>query len=194
MCPAPSIEGTAHLKDTGFKDGLHEVAGRGFKDWPAPWRAMLARVDSTVKMAPSDTMNVDEAAPATSPEPSFAGPSHATINNPPAPSSVAPHAAPIAGPSNVTAALRHPAEDATDDTQTSADDISAFLHAVHPQLASPENVRKFVDAGVRNRESLTTMAGLSHGEQLAMLREDLRLAPLEARLVRAALKEFAGQV
>lgn len=68
--------------------------------------------------------------------------------------------------------------------------VLGFLRGVDPQLAAPDVMRRFVDAGIVQRADLLACARLPEHDLLAMLRADLGLDTLRSRMVRAALQRL----
>jgi hypothetical protein len=66
--------------------------------------------------------------------------------------------------------------------------IRTFLLSIHPSMDTL--VPLFTEAGVISSASLGSVAAMPHAEQTAFLREDVKLSPLQARLVRLALVEL----
>jgi hypothetical protein len=96
---------------------------------------------------------------------------------------------PTAPSSASTPALPHPAPDGTNPT------IAAFLAslALSPALGTRAVVRRFVDAGISDAAALTALARLREREPMALLRRDLGLNVLEARVVRAGVERWCAE-
>lgn len=67
--------------------------------------------------------------------------------------------------------------------------VQNFLRGVLPPLATPDIVRRFMDAGIVERDDLVACSRLPQRDQLEMLRADLGLNILHSRMVRAALNQ-----